>query len=70
MILQLQNAWEQLLQTWGIEQAEAQMTFSGLVTAYSSPGRVYHTLEHIQDMLQWIETLRDHAHDLAVVYRP
>src|SRR5579859_1545789 len=67
MILQLQSAWEQLLQTWGIEQAEAQTAFSGLVAAYSSAGRVYHTLEHIQAMLQWLETLRDYAHDPAVL---
>jgi predicted metal-dependent HD superfamily phosphohydrolase len=66
-MMQLQNAWEQLLQTWGIEQAEAQTAFSGIVAAYSSPGRVYHTLEHIQAMLQWIESLRDHAHNLAVL---
>jgi predicted metal-dependent HD superfamily phosphohydrolase len=59
--------WEKLLQTWGIEQTEAQTAFAGLVAAYSSPGRVYHTLEHIQAMLQWIESLRDQAHDLAAL---
>lgn len=64
---QLQSVWQQLLQTWGIEQAKAATTFSELVAAYSSPGRVYHTLEHVQDMLQWIEILRDEANRLAVV---
>jgi predicted metal-dependent HD superfamily phosphohydrolase len=67
MILQFQDAWEQLLQTWGVERAQAQNAFAGLVAAYSSPGRVYHTLEHIQDMLQWIERLRDYANNLAVL---
>lgn len=64
---QLQNAWEQLLETWGIGQAEARTTFAGLAAAYDSPGRVYHRLEHIQEMLQWVESLRDHANDLAVL---
>jgi predicted metal-dependent HD superfamily phosphohydrolase len=67
MMLQLHNAWDQLLQTWDVEQAQAQTAFSELVAAYSSPGRVYHTLEHIRDMLQWLERLRDHANNLAVL---
>lgn len=66
-MLQLQDSWEYLLQTWDIEQTKAQTAFSGLVTAYSSPGRVYHTLEHIQAMLQWTESLRDYVHNLAVL---
>lgn len=66
-MLQLQRSWEQLLQTFGIEQVKAQTTFAALADAYSSPGRVYHTLDHIQAVLEWIEMLRTHATDLRAI---
>jgi predicted metal-dependent HD superfamily phosphohydrolase len=66
-MLQLQSAWEQLLQTFGIEQAKAQTVFMALADAYASPGRVYHTLDHIQAMLAWIERLRSLASDLPAI---
>ena len=63
----LQGEWEKLLQMFGIEQEKAETTFTALVHMYSSPGRVYHTLEHIQEMLTWIERLRDNALDLPAL---
>jgi predicted metal-dependent HD superfamily phosphohydrolase len=60
----LQHEWEKLLQAFGIEQTKAETIFTELASMYSSPGRVYHTLEHIQAMLVWIERLRDNATDL------
>jgi len=64
---QFQHAWEQVLQTLGIEQVKAQTTFTALAEAYNSPGRVYHTLDHIQDVLEWIEKLRNRAADLPTI---
>ena len=63
----IQREWEKLLETFGIEQEKAETTFTALVHVYSSPGRVYHTLEHIQEMLTWIERLRDNALDLPTL---
>ncbi len=63
----LQQEWEKLLETFGIGQIKAQTTFNALVHMYSSPGRVYHTLEHIEAMLTWIERLRDNAADLPAL---
>lgn len=60
----MQHAWEQLLQMFGIEHVKAQATFTALTDAYNSPGRAYHTLEHIQAVLKWIDILRSHATDL------
>lgn len=61
------HAWEQLLQVFGIESAKTQAAYTALVDAYSSPGRVYHTLEHIQAVLAWIETLQNYATDLPTL---
>jgi predicted metal-dependent HD superfamily phosphohydrolase len=63
----MQHMWNQLLQTFGIEQIEAKATFAALVRAYSSPGRVYHTLEHIQAVLAWIELLSAYTTDLPAL---
>ena len=63
----LQHEWEKLLEMFGIEQAKAETTFTVLVHMYSSPGRVYHTLEHIQAMLTWIESLRNDVTDLPTL---
>ncbi|HTK08820.1 MAG TPA: hypothetical protein VL485_16740 [Ktedonobacteraceae bacterium] len=63
----LQHSWEQLLQTFGVEQGKAQAPFTGLVNAYSSPDRVYHTLEHVQTVLEWIARLRGLATDLPAL---
>jgi len=66
-MLQLQRSWEQLLQTFGIEQVKAQITFTTLADAYSSPGRIYHTLDHIQEVLEWIDRLCNYATDLPAI---
>src|SRR5215469_3153714 len=66
-MLHLQRSWQQLLQTFGIEHVKAQTTFTALADAYSSPGRVYHTLDHIQAVLAWIDMLRTHATDLRAL---
>jgi predicted metal-dependent HD superfamily phosphohydrolase len=63
----MQHMWEQLLQMFGVGQIEAQATCAALVHAYSSPGRVYHTLEHIQAVLTWIELLHDYTTDLPAL---
>lgn len=63
----LQREWEQLLQLFGIAQAQAEPVFAGLSQAYSSSGRVYHTLAHIQSVLEWIDRLRSHATDVPAI---
>jgi predicted metal-dependent HD superfamily phosphohydrolase len=65
--LHLQPAWEQLLQACGIARPMAQARFPTLVETYNSPGRVYHTLSHIQSVLAWIERLSASAVDLPAI---
>lgn len=67
MMQHMWHTWKQLLQTFDIEHIKMQTTFTALVDAYSSPGRVYHTLEHIQAVLAWIETSRNYAADLPTL---
>ena len=67
METQLQQRWEQLLWAFHIEQGKAQTAFHDLVAAYASPGRVYHTLDHIQAVLDWTDRLAMYAHQLPVI---
>lgn len=67
IIGQMRQAWEQLCDTCYIEPSESHTAYIALIDAYNSPGRVYHTLEHIQAVLAWIETLRNHAVDLPAL---
>jgi predicted metal-dependent HD superfamily phosphohydrolase len=55
--------WQQLLQPFEIEQGTVQTTFAAIATAYSSPQRYYHNLEHIQAVLSTISTLQEQAQD-------
>lgn len=57
----LKFSWESLLQPFQINPRVTQKVFYDLVAAYSSVGRFYHTLEHIQHILQTIEQMRSLA---------
>ena len=63
----LKFSWESLLQPFQVDPTVTQQVFFDLVTAYSSVGRFYHTLEHIQHILETIEQMRRHSSTQAVV---
>ncbi len=44
--------WHELLQTFDINQAAIEKTFTQIVEAYSTPNRYYHNLEHIHHVLE------------------
>ena len=54
----LKSTWESLLQPFQVSPRFSQKVFLELVRAYSSVGRFYHTLEHIQLVLKVIEEIR------------
>jgi predicted metal-dependent HD superfamily phosphohydrolase len=54
----LKSTWENLLQSFQVSPRFSQKVFLELVRAYSSVGRFYHTLEHIQLVLKVIEEIR------------
>jgi predicted metal-dependent HD superfamily phosphohydrolase len=49
--------WQGLLQEWAVAPAQANSKFEEVCQAYSSPGRYYHTLEHVGHVLQEVEGL-------------
>ncbi|MBN3944040.1 MAG: hypothetical protein V7L21_20070 [Nostoc sp.] len=59
--------WQHTLQPFGVDQVAAEKTFNLLVEAYSTPGRYYHTLKHIDRVLSIIEILQGYTNNLAAV---
>ncbi|MCC5598805.1 HD domain-containing protein [Nostoc favosum] len=59
--------WQHTLQPFGVDQVAAEKAFNDLVAAYSTPGRYYHTLKHIDRVLSTIEILQGYTNNLAAV---
>ena len=59
--------WCQLLQNFDINQTAIEKTFTQIVAAYSTPNRYYHNLEHINHVLEVIQTLESQIEDLKTV---
>ena len=59
----LRDAWDRLLRPFGGDRDAADRVFRELAAAYSAPGRYYHTLTHIQHVLDTIEFLKREADD-------
>jgi predicted metal-dependent HD superfamily phosphohydrolase len=59
----LESSWLELLKLWDIRTDVAQEIFLSIADRYSSNGRYYHTLKHIQTMLAVLELQRDKMRD-------
>ena len=53
--------WRDLLRVWRIASGDACRAFDDLSRHYAEPGRFYHTLDHVEDVLATIETLTSFA---------
>ena len=60
----VRERWRSLLGTWGVDSIQADRKLQEIVQAYSGPGRFYHTLDHIVDVLGTVDRLAFHARNL------
>lgn len=63
----LQEQWLALVETFSVGPKYGSVIFAQIVHHYSEPHRHYHTLAHIQAVLELIEQQREYAFDLAAV---
>lgn len=63
----LESAWLRLLSGFNVPEETARAGFDELAAAYDEPGRFYHTLDHLADVLRTIDDLADLARDPAAV---
>ena len=60
-------AWAALLQPYGVKEAETANALAEIAGTYSGPGRHYHTLKHIHQVLETIQSLQDMSQNWAAV---
>ena len=63
----LQRKWHELLLAWTVDPRLAERTLSEVRERYAELGRFYHTLDHVQTMLDTVEGLAAHARNLDAV---
>ena len=63
----LRRQWRDLLRAWAVDVVRADQTFQEVREHYAGPGRYYHTLDHVQNVLETVESLSSHARNLNAV---
>ncbi|HLP87238.1 MAG TPA: hypothetical protein VK184_01360 [Nostocaceae cyanobacterium] len=63
----LLSCWLETLQVFNVDSIAANQAFSEIFTAYSHSSRYYHNLQHIQQVLNTIDSLQSFAQDLASI---
>jgi predicted metal-dependent HD superfamily phosphohydrolase len=61
------ETWKNLLHGWGVAPIQADRTFEDVREHYAEPGRFYHTLDHVMDVLATVAQLASHARNLNAV---
>jgi predicted metal-dependent HD superfamily phosphohydrolase len=67
MTYMLRRKWDDLIQTWPVHPKLTEQAFADISQRYAEPGRYYHTLHHIENMLHMVEELACHARNLNAV---
>jgi predicted metal-dependent HD superfamily phosphohydrolase len=63
----LRQQWMGLLHRWAVDATAAAYALEDVRQHYAEPTRFYHTLDHIADMLETIESIGSQAHALNAV---
>jgi predicted metal-dependent HD superfamily phosphohydrolase len=63
----MRRKWHDLLDVWAVTPSVADEMFEDVCKQYGSPGRFYHTLDHIGAMLETVESLASFTRNLNAV---
>jgi predicted metal-dependent HD superfamily phosphohydrolase len=63
----LRQNWHDLLQVWAVESTLAERTYEDIREHYAEPDRFYHTLDHVQNVLETVDCLGSYARNLNAV---
>jgi predicted metal-dependent HD superfamily phosphohydrolase len=53
--------WHDLLRTWAVAPILADRTFEDVRDRYAEPGRFYHVLDHVLNVIEIVESLGSHS---------
>jgi len=65
--VEMKQRWRDLLQTWAVPPVLADEKLHEIAGCYSLPGRFYHTMDHIHDVLDTVDRLSSVPTRLASV---
>jgi predicted metal-dependent HD superfamily phosphohydrolase len=63
----LRRKWHDLLRAWAVDPSLADWTFEEVRERYAGSCRHYHTLDHVQSVLETVESLGSYARNLNTV---
>ncbi len=63
----LHRKWHDLLHVWAVDLALADRALEEVREHYAGPGRFYHTLDHVHNVLETVESLGSYARNLNAV---
>lgn len=63
----LGRKWHDLLRAWSVAPTLADRALEDVCQHYAEPGRFYHTLDHVQNVLEAVESLGSHTRNLNAV---
>lgn len=63
----LHQRWSDLMAFYGVNSEAAEAVFTDLAGHYEGDGRFYHTLGHIQNVLETIDSMRPYAQDIQAI---
>ena len=63
----LHRKWHDLLHAWSVDSTLTDRTFEEVREYYAEPGRFYHTLDHIHNVLETVESLGSSTRNLNAV---
>jgi predicted metal-dependent HD superfamily phosphohydrolase len=61
------KTWHDLLGSWRVDSCRADQSFDDVARHYASPGRHYHTLAHVMQVLGTAESISCHATSMDAV---
>ena len=67
LISLLKTRWLDLCLNLGADAEIKKGVFNSLVTLYAEPGRAYHNLKHVYNLLGWAETWRENILDFQTI---
>ncbi len=63
----LRRKWHDLLRSWAVAPSLADPAFEEVRELYAGPGRFYHTFDHVETVLETVESLGSYARNLNAV---
>jgi predicted metal-dependent HD superfamily phosphohydrolase/putative intracellular protease/amidase len=64
---EMRENWHDLLRAWAVDRTHADQKFDEVCKFYAGPGRFYHTLDHVQNVLKSVQSLGPSPRNLNAV---